>query len=954
MEIIWTLYVNFFIVKVLFVGLFLSFLDIIGLKLLLLLSMSQKGHQDNLLIDFDNLSVDESKECNKQNSNELFARSSSSNDLISIRSRESEISDKSAAFICSSVPIYKLLNSNASDDTESNNPFDQMDKQAALLDDPFEILSNTASNSSYSLNNVNKNNVQTGTLISFDSPSHVKIDFNESPNLNPPNTQKQNNNESAPNTSQISLENIKNTPRRPSPCGKNRVKTKNNSLNLLKYSLSNSRSEVFNENESPVFSDDSASADEILHRKTLKVSSRKNSTTDDSFDDIWSTKPNLIDSQTDIDIESDFDNDIAELNIPMLNTVTTITRQENKSDSKTTDASPEENLPEVKYTNRSELLEKLASIKQKIPQSPMSNATFINQLTHNQTVDMKINSHYEPMTPKSQYSSIFPQHLITQPNNPNSLIENLKKLVDQCDDKIKQVAAKNLLDSLSSILASNQSPKNSECEEKSNNIAEDCKPKPIKREGTFSIDKTEDKESDPLSAQVENSTNKVTLETDINSMNPSLSNVVKQIQNVLGTHQNINVLQTNMEQMTQPAAEFSSVNPTYIVVMAQPAINYNDDLEEEIETNQQPNRSRSKSLNLREKPLAALRATQNKIDHQQIQTTPVRRPALIRRSSFGAMTRPIFNKPSNCKDETAAKISQDQKNTVMPKLKRRTSIHLPSDVQPVPQKDTNLTRRRSFQEPRIRSPSPKKNIQTRLTSGNRMSGGASLSRRKSIHNEATSKDSPQKPKSLYGIMKKPPAPPATRSLKIRVTQTMGTGRSTAPLRAIVPISRVAPLLMSGETVSPIDDSKTKSIITSTPRSMLSSASAILKLKKSMIYFCFRTDIPLNFLYNLDDSSTAGSLPAESPIHKAHKESSYLSTSRVMNAGIVQKPIIHRRRTLSDYRINAKTSAAPETIESSTGSNLKRATTALASGLNKFTTKRLVSIFFTWYLELPVN
>lgn len=785
--------------------------------------MSHREKSDDLLIDFDILKLEDSETISNQTSN-----ISTSGGLLYIENKKFQNDTRqSMPFMCSTVPIYKLLSSDASNDVESNNPFDQMDKQAALLDDPFEIVENAVT---HPIEMRIENNVETGTLISIDSPTNTRIDTSDILQNND-RSKIRNANDSVQNISPIlSSEQTKSTPRKTSPTGKSRGKTRNNSLNLLKYSLSNSRSDMFSENGSPGYSDDNISTEEKLQKKTAKVTSRKNSTTDDSFDDIWATKPNLIDSQTDLDIESDVDSDIAKLNIPMLSTATE--KEIGYEDlAQNSNISPEEKRStETKHSNRSELIEKLASIKLKNPSSPMQCSISLNQgQLHDQMVGIKSNQKLEfedePVTPKSHYSIIPQQHQV-KPNKSDFLIEHLKNLVDQCDDINKQTAAKSLLDNLSSILDLNQKGENIKM--KGEAKLDSYKPQPIKREGTFNLDECGREEITEMPTTSQQSD--IVPEAYADDI-PGLSQVMKQIQNVLGTHQSINVLQTNVKSNTQVTDETSATvqqaNPTYIVVMAQPQLSINNGLilDDKDSFEQYPLRTRSQSLSLKELPVVASRSSQNKIDQQPIESTPMRRLTLPRRSSFTAMTRPSVSKISDAKENAQIKSTIESKVEPTSTFKRRASLQLKPEPQSAPRKNINFTRRRSFQElpaSRIRSPSPKTSIQSRITST------VGLTRRKSIHNEFVSKDSPQKVKTLHSMMKKPPPPPATRNLKIRVTQTMA-GRSTVPLRATVPINRVAPLLMGGEMVSPIENYKAKSLITSTPRS----STAALKLIKGL-------------------------------------------------------------------------------------------------------------------------
>lgn len=781
--------------------------------------MSERENRENYLIDFNNLNV------NDQNSNiECTAQEPDA----SIKYDHNDVSAKSTpesmAFLCSSQPLYKLLNSESAE-ADDNNPFDHLDKQACHSDDPFEIVENAALIS----REAELLKVETGTLISIESPNIGKnesiISKHSNRTYDTPKIERFMSETQTYNSVQNTLEDqpfiMKNVSPKSSasPAGKNRGKAKSTPLNLLKYSLSNTRLDLAFENASRI---------------------PRDSSTDDSFDDIWATKPNLIDSQTDIDIESDIDIDIAKLNIPMLNTAKTDSKSEENSTSKSDKIVGD--LADTKSANRTELLEKLASIKQKKPQSPITFTDTSQIPVHNQTVDIKCSQlptcEHEPVTPKSQYSSVsLPQ---TMSDNTNSLIENLKKLIDQCDDKSKQTTAKYLLDDLSSILTAK------------NNVETKTRiqihpPQLIKRQGTFSIEKNDDNAADYSKITEDDSIKEnIKIDGEVSSTDPGLSQVVKEIQNVLGSHQNINVSQTNGK-----FSESSTNNPTYIVVMAQPVkgVGANGEI-------QRPLRGRSQSLTLKEKPLAAIRASQQKIELSRIQsnviTTPIKRPMLQRRSSFGTITRTTTNDEKDSQNKPPIPIIKPDAPKVIRRRSLQASIKQPqNETESTQAKPKNpILRRRSFQGPStssgIRSPSPKPNLNSNSKLNSNLNSNrappvslrsnyntiGTLTRRKSFVND-TSKESPQKLRTSYGIMKKPSAPPTTRNLKIRVSQSI-SGRSNAPMRAIVPINHVASALLVNETVSPIENNKNIALITSTPRSISSASPA--KLKKGIPSF----------------------------------------------------------------------------------------------------------------------
>lgn len=750
--------------------------------------MSQ--NYDNLLIDFNNLNVGERVK------NDCIAESS----VESVQNDVSTATTSDAMAFCASQPLYKLLNSE-SPDVEDNNPFDHFDKRACLSDDPFEIVSNAALTSTADTELLK---VETGTLISIESPLLRTPEFVRQSKRDAQKsicslTEVQ----SVQNASSHSLS----TPKNLSPSAKNRSKGKSNSLNLLKYSLSQNRLDMAMESGSASDTGHFSIDETLVKIQKPELSVPRDSSTDDSFDDIWSTKPNLIDSQTDFEFDSDIDSDIAKLNIPMLN----VSVAESKSEEKLTDGDHVDDSVETKAVNRIEILEKLASIKQKIPSSPMISETVVMPV-HNRTVDLKggqlSNIENEPVTPKNQYSSVLlskQQEIKSQTDNPNLLIENLMKLVDKCDDKNTQTTAKHLLDDLSSILAAaNNGNENNENSKQIKNSIEPRPPQPIKRQGTFSIEKEDEDGTQVESANV--NTNNDNVDKPLNSIDSGLSQVVKQIQNVLGSHQNINVVQANAQSI-----ESSSANPTYIVVMAQPTTGH--------EENQESHRGRSQSFTKKEKPLAAVRAVQQKIEQNvptSLVATPVKRPTLQRRSSFGASSRAkTITTPKSDGNEQKQIVQPDA-----PKVFRRRSLQGPVMSKPSPPIEPEpaarvkalnpLIRRQSTSG--IRSPSPKPNlIRASAPVPPRLNSNTTGTRRKSYD---LTKDSPQKVKTSYGIMKKPSVPPTTRNLKIRVTQTM-SGRSNAPLKAVVPMNRVASSMLVNETVSPVN--KIGALITSTPR-----------------------------------------------------------------------------------------------------------------------------------------
>lgn len=814
---------------------------------------------ENLLIDLSNTSATEPS----MNENASEREQSDSNSLMR-----------------SSVPIYKLWNSDdmGTMDSSENNPFDQMDKEAGLFNDPFEIVLNAARSSSNIEPNGSQADVETGTLISIDSPTESdrdrkvffsskmdSIDFSASMQLNgqssvgdlfnvSPISSRRDasglsstmsfnsgvisissddscsqsninnrafiksehspvknmpinnclgsnilNNNSVPNSKCI-YSNSNTSPSPPgaqSGGGRSSGRTKSNSLNLLKYSLTNSRGDTLTDGSPTITSGESSPTSPMSMKFNHLSKQMRQSEIDDSSDDLSATKPNWIDSETDIDLDSDADSDIENLNIPMLNrSLNELELGSGGNAGRIDDQSKKIGTPgNATNTNRDELLKKFESIKHKIPSPPtpiIKEEKGAEMHSHAISIPKQLVEENEPRTPPSQYSAVLEtvqakafmrssdenaqgQKAIQQPDNANLLIQNLKKFVEQCDDKVKQQEATNLLKSLSSILDSENSQQKNHLE-----TLQQTPPQPIKRQGTFSIDKN-DADEDDVSPSTESQHDVFKRPVVPPELNPGLNHVLKELQQVLG-NQSVNVLQTNFSAINAGQSATNN-NPTYIVVMGTPTP---DELLKIHETPDMVSRTfRSQSLSAKDRPMAAVRAAQIKAELQKqenakanIFQTP-KRSSISRRSSFGA--------------------SVTKENTIKP-------------ASSVP------NHRRSIQLPSVSTPLSKSRLSSSLAS--MASPSPALTRRRSLlSHSGSAKDSPQKVKSLkpsFGTIMKPPPPPAARNLKIRVKESLG-GRSTAPLKAMIPMNRANPLLMINESVSPIAKPSRKSLITSTPK-----------------------------------------------------------------------------------------------------------------------------------------
>lgn len=359
--------------------------------------MSRSENCGNLLIDFSKIT--ESNEPPDDSNQNKFATATTLNDSLSTK--------RANRILCSSQPLYKLLAD--SNDVEDSNPFDHFEKKAGLLDDPFETVEIAAlilADPVVATPVGEVPEVKMATLISFDS------------------------------TMSEPLNSIENTPQKHSSA------TKTISQKSSSSSSSNSCS------DSIAFTDIVSYSEENLCAEL-----RRDSGLDDSFDDIWSTIPNLIDSQTEIDFGSDTDSDIAKLNIPMLKISVANSQLEGNAATNPGNSDIKKSI-ETKTLDRSNIVEKLASIKLK-EVSMKPRIPIYNQAVHiNNGSQLHENFDNDAITPATLRSPVEAQHQHQNAtgNNAESLIKNLQELVDQCDDKRKQIKAKHLLNGLSSIL----------------------------------------------------------------------------------------------------------------------------------------------------------------------------------------------------------------------------------------------------------------------------------------------------------------------------------------------------------------------------------------------------------------------------------------------------------------------------------------------------------------------
>lgn len=686
-----------------------------------------------------------------------------------------------------SLPRSAFLVPSSANDVAENNPFDLVDKQVNLMNDPFEFVDKSAVNSHQS----NRNVVETGTLISLDvqqqrpAPDSEELSTIFHDFFGSPRGARQKDNEvidknalaktDSPSPSLIDLPNTSMS----TPVSRAPGKPRSGAMNLLKYTLSSNfvdsnasgTPEGMSPEDSPKIGSPSEKFSTLLQQKKILLQS------DDSFDDLASTKPNWVDSETDIDC--DIDTDIAKMNIPMLN------KSIESNASIATEGGAESS---EQKTDINKLMEKFASIKLRKSISPKQQEAEQNE------------EDPRDVTPegKTDIPALETAHVANdkqERRDPNSLIDNLKSMIEQCEDKCKILEAKTLLESLSSILTKE---KNAEEQEESNGLLPH--PHPIKRQGTFNIDRIEE------TAEGGNADEEEHAEASLHSLpdkelsqpveepqatsaavESSYSQVLKDLQSVFQ-----NSVQPIITSTANAVGAYSAAQPTVIVLVGAPTEEVQKALEPALRS------ARSTSLSTKDRPAAAISAALKKADKihhmpqlpqvPRAQVTPTKRPSLVRRNSFNAITRPLQNSSKAQNEESKPAVA------VAKAVPRRRSLQGPAQAT---EKEPSISRRRSgeFQPP-------------------------SLTRRKSFSNAcAPAKESPLKIRPSAGTIKKSIAPPATKNLKIRVKESLGS-RSTAPLRATVPMGRVAPLVMINESVSPVTNQKQKSLITSTPRSLV--------------------------------------------------------------------------------------------------------------------------------------
>lgn len=89
--------------------------------------------------------------------------------------------------------------------------------------------------------------------------------------------------------------------------------------------------------------------------------------------------------------------------------------------------------------------------------------------------------------------------------------------------------------------------------------------------------------------------------------------------------------------------------------------------------------------------------------------------------------------------------------------------------------------------------------------------------------------------------------------------------------------------------------------------------------------------------------SASTLPLESPIQNLHEKNAYLSTPPNTGVQPTNSNVLQRRRSISDYRSQVDSSVTVSNDSNPGGkiSSLKNATKTLATGLSRFTARRMV-------------
>lgn len=100
----------------------------------------------------------------------------------------------------------------------------------------------------------------------------------------------------------------------------------------------------------------------------------------------------------------------------------------------------------------------------------------------------------------------------------------------------------------------------------------------------------------------------------------------------------------------------------------------------------------------------------------------------------------------------------------------------------------------------------------------------------------------------------------------------------------------------------------------------------------------------------DPTLSTSTLPAESPIQNLQEKNAYLSTppNTSVQPTISNVAQAQRRRTISDYRsqVNSSVTVSNDSNNGGKISTLKNATRTLATGLSRFTAKRMVGLGFS--------
>ncbi|CAD7090486.1 unnamed protein product [Hermetia illucens] len=513
-----------------------------------------------------------------------------------------------------------------------DNPFDVVLNQADLSDDPFELLSRQAE-----LNKLNSNNtcqVETVNLLGLDEASTLNFDCIKGQG-----------NPDANDGAELALappkESVSENPcmnsERPMEPSPEKILSNQDSLSTRDETIECTTEPIPNKLENtteidasaPVLLDDDSSKSlsksggngsqfiNGLRKRLLRLSDSGSSTGSpsrrgsksgkdiigdefsDSFDDINSTNPVWVDSETEQESELEF------LKIPIL--------QEIEKTEKTT-----ENRQTILATPKKDAVDALARYKEKMTEKGTNGQNSSN------TIDLQA---IRERVQRQKLEASNSQDI-------DDLIASMKQIILKSSDAEQKVEANKLFDSLRTLAGKNTAGTNTHTidtmdSDPHTNLEV---PPTIVRQGTFDLNKSDENEKEATNPSP---TPSEILEEAESANSPqfsaNISNIVEHIGMLLG-NQNVNVLQTGV--VPSPA---NVTNPTYIVVMGTPVLSSRQNTQMALNSTNSPEfeskpRGRSQSLSLHDKSVD--RATKPIPNSPSTFSTPSRPYMLKRRSTI--------------------------------------------------------------------------------------------------------------------------------------------------------------------------------------------------------------------------------------------------------------------------------------------------------------------------------